>query len=229
MNLKQVFCGIAVAAASLSLALALHASFETPHGATVIIAVQASNPSGGRLRYRWRVTDGSIQNVNAASTTWTLPNGPGLHFAYVLVSNGLGGYTERRIAVNTDTIGTPTPTQKTFRTVTAPAAAAQVGDYYRAFLVSGISSQVFHDVYVPDVPAHLEDPATGARYPAMGEVITDSKGQMVVPGTPPNTNLTAKCTPATQPVSDCFTATTLTDATPPTSSQESIATLMVRL
>jgi len=42
-----------------------------------------------------------------SSTTWTLPNGPGIHFAYVLVSNGMGGFTERRLLLNTDTIGNP--------------------------------------------------------------------------------------------------------------------------
>lgn len=213
MNLKRVVQGAGIGVACLALTLALGASFPRPQGPTVTVAVQASDTSGGQLHYRWRATDGTIQNVNAASTTWTLPPGPGLHFAYVLVSNGRGGYTERRIAVNTDTIGTTAPPQTTFHAVTAPPAPAQVGDYYRAFLVSSNTSQVYHDVYVTDVLGHLEDPATGARYPATGEVTTDAKGQMIVPGVPPGTALNAICTPPTQPTGDCFTATTLTDST----------------
>jgi hypothetical protein len=77
------------------------------NGPTVTVAVQATDPGGFALHYQWKSTDGTITNVNAASTTWVLPPGPGIHFAYVLVSDTHGGYTERRVAVNTDTIGTP--------------------------------------------------------------------------------------------------------------------------
>jgi hypothetical protein len=41
-------------------------------------------------------------NQNSPSSQWTLPPGPGIHFAHVLVKNGKGGCTEGRIAVNTD-------------------------------------------------------------------------------------------------------------------------------
>src|SRR5436190_13410206 len=68
----------------------------------VTVSVSASDPAGNPLTYRWRSTDGRIIDQDAPSTQWTLPPGPGIHFAYVLVSNGKGGYTERRIAVNTD-------------------------------------------------------------------------------------------------------------------------------
>src|SRR5258708_32500887 len=78
------------------------------------VSVAASDPNGNPLSYKWRASDGTIVDVNVASTTWTLPNGPGLHFAYMLVSNGKGGYTERRVAVKTDSFGTsvtiPSPT-----------------------------------------------------------------------------------------------------------------------
>ena len=65
-------------------------------------AFKAKDPAGDPLAYRWRSTDGQIIDQDAPWTKWTLPPGPGIHFAYVLVSNGKGGYTERRIAVNTD-------------------------------------------------------------------------------------------------------------------------------
>jgi hypothetical protein len=71
----------------------------------VTVSVFAFDWAGNPLTYRWRSTDGNITDQNAPSTEWTLPAGPGIHFAYVLVSNGKGGYTERRIAVNTDSLG----------------------------------------------------------------------------------------------------------------------------
>jgi hypothetical protein len=76
---------------------------------TVQVSVDASEFFGNPLTYQWRATDGHIVNQNAPITSWTLPSGPGIHFAYVLVSNGKGGYTEARIAVNTDVNPTTTP------------------------------------------------------------------------------------------------------------------------
>jgi hypothetical protein len=70
--------------------------------------VDASEAFGNPLVYQWRATDGNIVDPDAVSTDWILPNGPGIHFAYVLVSNGKGGFAEDRIAVNTD--GNPTTT-----------------------------------------------------------------------------------------------------------------------
>jgi hypothetical protein len=75
---------------------------------TVKVSVDASESAGNPLTYRWRATDGQIVDQDSPTTDWKLPNGPGIHFAYVLVSNGKGGYTEGRIAVNTD--GNPTTT-----------------------------------------------------------------------------------------------------------------------
>src|SRR5262245_60659152 len=77
-------------------------------GRTFTISVQASDPKGGPLSFEWRSTDGRVNDVNAATTTWKAPDGPGLHFVYVLVKNGKGGYTERRVAISTeDANGTP--------------------------------------------------------------------------------------------------------------------------
>ncbi|MEI6069191.1 MAG: hypothetical protein WCP96_17800 [Methylococcaceae bacterium] len=73
----------------------------------VTVQVFAQDPAhpGGRLHYSWRVSEGSIRNIDAPITTWRIPQGPGVHFANVLVSNRLGGYTERRIAVISDGLG----------------------------------------------------------------------------------------------------------------------------
>jgi hypothetical protein len=76
---------------------------------TVKLSVDASEAFGNFLSYQWRATDGHIVSPNAQTTDWILPKGPGIHFAYVLVSNGPGevrfshgGFTEGHIAVNTD-------------------------------------------------------------------------------------------------------------------------------
>ena len=54
------------------------------------------------LRYQWAATAGNIVNANAATTSWTLPNSPRLHFAYALVSDGKSGYHEASVAISND-------------------------------------------------------------------------------------------------------------------------------
>jgi hypothetical protein len=112
-----------------------------------------------------------------------------------LVSNGRGGYTERRIAVNTDTIGTEFEYsgQRSFMPYRAPAAAAQVGDYWRARISGGEDVSGTYSVTVPDAQVFLVDQSTGLRYPPVGEVLTDLKGEYVVPGVQPTTMESATC------------------------------------
>lgn len=80
-------------------------------GPTVQLSVVASDPNNYALRYDWRVTDGKLLSATGPNATWMLPTGQGLHFAYVLVGNGMGGYAETRIAVTSDFIGAPLPFQ----------------------------------------------------------------------------------------------------------------------
>jgi hypothetical protein len=77
-------------------------------GQTYQISVGAASPVGGTLSYNWHSTDGVVQNVNAARTTWIAPSGPGIHFVYVVVGDGKGGYAEARVAINTDSQGSAT-------------------------------------------------------------------------------------------------------------------------
>jgi hypothetical protein len=93
---------LVAAAIVLILGLAVPPVSVRAHNPTVKVSVDASEFFGNPLTYHWRATDGHIVDQNSPTTDWTLPNGPGIHFAYVLVSNGKGGYTEGRIAVNTD-------------------------------------------------------------------------------------------------------------------------------
>jgi len=164
--------------------------YVTGTSPTVQVSVTATDTGGRLLTYRWQSTDGVIQNVNASSTTWTLPNGPGLHFAYVLVSNGVGGYTERRIAVNTDGFGAPL-ISSTPIPFSAPVAPAPQGDYYRSFIAWGLHGP--HLVSIPDVSVFVTDLASGNRYPAGGDSVTSPRGDFVVPGVPAKSGLDYHC------------------------------------
>jgi hypothetical protein len=172
----------------ISLIVATGASYAAPP--TVTVSVQTSDSSGGTLSYKWKVTDGTINRVNAASTTWTMPAGPGLHFAYVLVDNGLGGVTERRIAVSTDTIGIKA-TIPAAKTLLAPPQAALTGDFYRVFTVDPFG---FGE---PGVRAFIQDTGTGTLYPATGSVTSSARGDIpfarVATGSGFGTGFTVNC------------------------------------
>jgi YVTN family beta-propeller protein len=137
------------------------------------------------LSYRWKATDGTIVDANSPSTTWALADGPGLHFAYVLVSNGKGGYTERRVAVNTDSIGTPLTIPSAI-SLAPPPAPAPASDIYRSFVNWGGLS-------VADMPVYLTDSTSGTVYPASGTVMTNLRGEFLIPGVPPLTSYKANC------------------------------------
>ena len=79
-------------------------------GATLTsLQVEGRDADGDNLNYQWRVTAGSIDNRNASATTWSLPDGPGMHFAYVLIGDGRGGYVEQQYAVSSDAFKIPPP------------------------------------------------------------------------------------------------------------------------
>jgi hypothetical protein len=198
MRYKWFLSVVGVSLCCVLFGLSLRAAYtHRGHGPTVSVAVHATDTSGGTLHYQWKSTDGTIQNVNAPSTTWTLPEGPGLHFAYVLVSNGLGGFTERRIAVNTDTIGTRLESENEYARVVAPKGPAQTGDYYRLFETltdtQTPGDPISHGVYSPDLVAHAVDPNTNIRYPAIGEAKSDHQGGVTIPGIPANVTPIVSC------------------------------------
>lgn len=149
-------------------------------GVTITVSVDASD--NHPLHYQWRSTDGQISNVNAPTTSWTLPKGPGLHFAYVLVSNGMGGYTERRIAVNTDTLSPESGEAENSDEIAhegsnsfyAPPGPAQEGDYFR--------TRVSYFAYLANTSVFLTDSDNGGRYPATGFVKTNERGQAIFAG-----------------------------------------------
>jgi hypothetical protein len=163
-------------------------------GPTVSLSVNVTDTSGGTLQYRWRSTDGSIRNVNSPHTTWTLPAGRGLHFAYVLVSNGLGGYTERRAVVSTDNQpAAHSGEEGSYGTsLKPPPAPAQVNNFFRGFVILGQTPD-YIDLYKPDLQVFLQDATTLARYPATGGALTNPRGEYLVAGVPPYGNLNLNC------------------------------------
>jgi hypothetical protein len=172
----------------------LHANYPRNQGPTVQVSVQAADTSGGVIHYRWKSTDGNLISADSPTVNWTLPAGPGLHFAYVLASNGLGGYTEKRIAVNTDTIGTKAGEDDSRALpYLAPPAAAPQGDTYRSSVGWGFANA--HDMHPPDVSVYVQDTATGITYPPTGPETTDLRGDFIIPNLPPANSYVTYCQP----------------------------------
>jgi hypothetical protein len=159
-------------------------------GPSVQIEVTAGSFAGDTLTYQWRSTDGVIQNINAKQTTWVAPSGPGLHFIYVMVSNGKGGYKEGRIAVSTDSIGTPVfiPTATSY---TAPPRAPPTGIPLRLFVYNNVQPAV-----AGVIPADLNTAASGVAVSGIDTdtleslpgfqqfLTTDGKGSVVFQNVP---------------------------------------------
>jgi len=110
----------------------------------------------------------------------------------VLVANGKGGYTERRVAVNTDSLTNPLVTLPSV-TLAAPAAPARVGDYYRSYISSGFTATPYfdtngHSVDANNIPILLANGGFGAppnaTYPSTGPLNTNVSGEFVIGGVP---------------------------------------------
>lgn len=167
-------------------------ALETPSFAaaapppTVNVTVTASDTQFNPLYYKWQVTDGTIVGTSGASMTWRLPSGPGLHFAYVLVSNGKGGYTERRIAVNTDIIGVPLEKRRRL-SFKARAAPKPFGNPYRSVLRSGYyvspTTDISNGIYKFGAQAYLDN-NNGFKTPI---ATSDRRGYFDIQQVPPGT------------------------------------------
>ncbi|MGC1451010.1 MAG: hypothetical protein WA830_13335 [Candidatus Sulfotelmatobacter sp.] len=179
----------------------------------VTVSVSVSSAGGGKLSYKWGSTDGTIVQVNAASTTWTLPDGPGIHFAYVLVSNGKGGFTERRLLLNTDTIGNP-PTLPPPTVLSPPPAGVPAGNFYRSVIEWGSVSAVNHGVRMPSVPEYLENSSTLKHYPPTGTVSTNNEGAFTISKVPAITQFTTQCAADGVTYADCTSNGPVTPSMP---------------
>lgn len=163
--------------------------------------VAASDPRGAALHYQWRVNAGSIQNVDSNQTVWTLPDGHGLHFAYVLVSNGFGGYVQQQYAVSSDTLGTvaavPAPVA-----YTAPALSDFDGALYRLRFASPDSDSFaspsgatagVRTVYLPDLQVQVVRGSDGS---VVFSGSTDLGGEVALPKLQSGLSYAINCAPA---------------------------------
>ncbi len=155
-----------------------------PH--KTFLRAEASDVNGDALQYQWRVTSGSITNANSQETIWTMPDGPGLHFAYVVVSDGKGGYAEQQYAVSTDALATTVPPRQEL-TYTPRAVADFSGTSLRlrfqspnttefAALAGGTSA--VRRVYLPDMVVQLVNSGTGET---VFNGLTDLGGEVDLP------------------------------------------------
>ena len=133
---------------------------------------------------------GSVENRNARQTVWTMPDGPGLHFAYVTVSDGRGGHVEQQYAVATDAFGA-TPAARPPVTRAAPAVTTTASSAGRLRFSSsgdpnsgglkftdGSGAAVERTVYLPDVQVQIE-PQSGGSPVFSGA--TDLGGELTCP------------------------------------------------
>ena len=134
------------------------------------LSVEAADADGDVLSYQWRVTAGSVENRNAKETVWSLPAGPGIHFAYVTISDGRGGWVEQQYAVSTDLLDNDVPSRPSVSRA-APAVVDVDGSTSRLrvassdatrFVPAGGGAKLARTVYLPDVQIQLVDQTTGA-------------------------------------------------------------------
>jgi len=182
------------------------------------LRVEATDLEGDTLSYQWRVTAGSIINRNAPGTVWTLPAGPGLHFAYVRVSDAKGGYVEQQYAVATDTLNISLPPQKPVSNPVPTVAAADEfpGATFRLRLFSAESSdfstangeRLRRQIYLPDINVRLLQQDSGEQVFAG---VTDLSGEIVLPKLPEGKLYELRCTTAQSvPLAGCPTVLSAT-------------------
>ena len=169
-------------------------------GATeTYLAVDASDADGDTLQYEWRVTGGVVHNRNAKEVVWSMPDGPGVHFAYVVVSDGKGGYSEQQYAVATDALETGAAARAAVSHV-APAVAEFAGGTTLLSATAGNATdfsppsggvRLARSVYLPDMQVQVLDPALSTVASGM----TDWRGHLSLPKLAPG-EYALRCVPA---------------------------------
>jgi len=155
--------------------------------ARTYLSAAAADPDGDTLHYQWRVTAGTIQNADAPQVVWTMPDGPGVHFAYLTVTDGRGGHTVQQYAVATDALQIPAPTTAA-RRFTAPAVPDTTGATARVTVDAGspdfqppagsAAPAAARTVYRPDV---LVEAVQQADSTVRASATTDWRGQAALP------------------------------------------------
>lgn len=175
------------------------------------LRVEAADADGDELRYEWRVTGGTVENRNARETVWTMPDGPGLHFAYVMISDGKGGYVEQQYAVSSDALDTKTPERPPVILGAPPVSDfsgapirlrfAAPGNTSFAVAGGGTSKRI---VYLPDVQVQV---VSGSTLVFSG--VSDLRGEVSLPKLDASQQYDIKCA-TTQGVvlDDCWSGYT---------------------
>ncbi len=181
-----------------------------PAGTTVRVSVSATDPDDDKLHYRWAATEGIINNDDAPTTTWVVPPGSGLQFAYVLVYDNKGGYTEKRGVVLTmaQVAGQPTTT------ITPPSPSTKGFVWGTLFYIGSFG----RNVYLPDVTVTAN--GAGGSFTAT----TDLKGEFFIAGLTLNQSYSLQYTIPGRPSPQNFTtpaSITVNSTTLPTSPSSS--------
>lgn len=159
------------------------------------LSVEASDPDGDALHYQWRVTGGSIENRDSSQTVWTMPDGPGLHFAYVTVSDGKGGYVEQQYAASSDTLNTAAPVHapvtRTASFTGSDGGTGRLTVRYTNFSFEGVTGAPLTPryVYAPDILVEIHKATTDQGVLAVDPAAifvgtTDLGGEVSVPQLP---------------------------------------------
>jgi hypothetical protein len=103
-----------------------------PRRSVVTLVANVSDPDGDALRFAWGVNAGSIGTVTGNTAQWTLPDSPGLAFAYVLVTDGKGAFREGSVTVSTDAGVVPAPSAAATATAN-PSDQVNAADHFLTF------------------------------------------------------------------------------------------------
>jgi len=180
-------------------------SASSSAGTTVQVSVAASDPDGDQLHYRWAVTEGTINNIDAPSTTWVVPSGTGLQFVYVVVSDNKGGYTESRAAALTFD---QQPQPLTAAANITPPSLNNTSAGYVWGSVFYRPAGFNRNVYIPNVTVSLPQINRSA--------VTDMKGQFFISNVPDTTTgYTATFQVPGAPSPEVFTNHIFVDSTTP--------------
>jgi Putative Ig domain len=101
-----------VTAANVSGSTSATFNLEVDAGPTVVLTAQTT----GTLSYYWKTTDGvlldptngapvTVNSPQTSTVNWMLPQGMGLHFAYLLVMDGQNNCYEARLVADSDALG----------------------------------------------------------------------------------------------------------------------------